>query len=84
MRERVIGTRDIGTVVAMMRKAFSLSEAKDVIEAAMGEEVVRCSDCAHASSAGLDCDPDALYCVVIDTVMSPNGLCSFGDRREAR
>ena len=49
-----------------------------------GEEVVRCRDCWYASSAGLDCDPEARYCVAMDTVMSPDGFCSFGERRDAR
>ena len=48
------------------------------------EMIVRCRDCAHASPAGLDCDPDKLYCVVIDWIMSPDGFCSFGERRDAR
>lgn len=47
------------------------------------EEVVRCRDCAHASPASLDCDPDELYCVVMDWIMAPYGFCSFGERREA-
>lgn len=46
------------------------------------EDIVRSSDCAHASSAGLDCDPDALYCVAMDTVMAPYGFCSFGERSD--
>lgn len=48
------------------------------------EEVVRCRDCAHASPDGLDCDPDELYCVAMDTVMAPDGFCSLGRRKEAQ
>lgn len=47
------------------------------------EEVVRCSDCAHASSACLEEDPEALYCIVMDGIMAPDGFCSFGERRGA-
>lgn len=52
-------------------------------ETGMREEVVRCSDCAHSSSACLEEDPDALYCIVVDGIMDPDGFCSFGERRGA-
>ena len=42
------------------------------------EPIVRCRDCAHASPAGLGCDPDELYCVIMDWIMAPDGFCSFG------
>lgn len=47
------------------------------------EEIVRCSDCAHASSACAEYGPDALYCIVMDGIMDPDGFCSFGERRGA-
>lgn len=47
------------------------------------EDIVRCRDCAHASPACLEADPDALFCIVMDGLMSPNGFCSFGERRVA-
>lgn len=47
------------------------------------EEVVRCRDCSYASSAGLDCNPEARYCVAMDTVIAPDGFCAWGARRDA-
>lgn len=47
------------------------------------EEVVRCSDCAHASSACLEEDQEALYCIAMDGIMAPDGFCSFGERKGA-
>lgn len=47
------------------------------------EDIVRCSDCAHASSACLEEDSEALYCIVMDGIMAPDGFCSFGERRGA-
>lgn len=47
------------------------------------EMIVRCRGCSYASSAGLDCDPEAMYCVVMDAVVAPDGFCSFGERRGA-
>lgn len=86
--ERVIGTREIRTVVAMMRRAFSLSEAKDVIEAAMGDEVVRCGDCGRAYRRG-----GGVYCSRVlqwgsndrpaPLPVNPDGFCAWGERREA-
>lgn len=46
------------------------------------EEVVRCSDCAHASIACAEYGSDALFCIVMDGIMSPDGFCSFGERKE--
>lgn len=46
------------------------------------EEIVRCSDYAHSSSACLEEDPEALHCIVMDGIMSPNGFCSFGERSD--
>lgn len=47
-----------------------------------GEEIVRCRDCAHASSACFEEDPEALHCIVMDGLMAPDGFCSFGERSD--
>lgn len=80
MSEHIFQTDEIDGV-------FSVFVAPNIVVSDMigqREEVVRCRDCAHASPDGLDCDPDELYCVAMDTVMAPDGFCSLGRRKEAQ
>lgn len=34
-------------------------------------------------SAGMEADPNALHCIVMDGIMAPYGFCSLGERRGA-
>lgn len=55
----------------------------DEEETGMREEIVRCRDCGLAFDAGMEADPNALHCIVMDGIMAPYGFCSLGERRDA-